>query len=166
MSSNTSSNGKCPPIMTFIYSFYSSLLRKMGSARTAVLVLLVVAVPASIGWYYFRVVGNMFYQSSEYVFPKKVLTSKSSPSGRYIAKILYDEKTKNYFFAIQGSDGTQLILSETFIPSAGYHDPIVTVSWYDTDTAKIIVDRDFGEGNLVYEFNVQNLSFKRRGSNY
>ena len=108
----------------------------------------------------FRAAG-MFYDASPYSFPQKVVAEKLSPDGRYTAKILYDQPTKNYFVAVEGTDGTQLILSKTFVPSAGYHDPLVSLSWRNADTVAIVVDRDFGESNRRYEFNLKRLSFNQ-----
>lgn len=138
---------------------------KTKSVRMIVVILLAVAALSGIGWYSYQFFQGLFYQSSPYAFPKKVILKKLSPNCKYLAVILYEEKTKNFFLAIEGRDHTQLIMNKTFVPSVSLHDPIVTLSWKDTEIVKIVVDHDFGEGNLVYEFNVRNLSFRQKGSN-
>jgi len=133
----------------------------MNKAGVTILVLTGLAVLTGTALYFPRII-DLFYQSSHYSFPQQVLSSKPSPSGKYVAKILYDKETKNYFFAVEGTDGTQLILDKKFVPPTGYHDPLVNVSWSDTDTAEIVVDHDFGEGNIKFEFKVNTLSFKQK----
>jgi hypothetical protein len=105
--------------------------------------------------------SDRFYGNSEYELPKKTIIKKESPTGEYTAKILYEEKSKQYFIAIEGQTGTQTILDKEFVPYVGYHDPIIKLSWRNDDTVSVEVDHDFGEGNLLYEFNIRELDFKK-----
>jgi hypothetical protein len=131
--------------------------------RRVILVTVAIAAIAVVapGAYVAFLAAGMFYDASPYSFPQKVVAETRSPDRRFTAKILLDEPTKNYFFAIEGIDRTQLILSKTFVPNAGYHDPLVSVSWTNAETVTIVVDRDFGEANLRYEFNLRRLSFNQ-----
>ncbi len=137
---------------------------KRRAVLITVFAIVAVALAAPGAYIAFRAAG-MFYDASPYSFPQTTVAETLSPDKRYTAKILYDEPTKNYFFAVQGIDGTQLILSKPFIPTAGYHDPVVKLSWRNAETVTVVVDSDFGEANLRFEFNVNRLSFKRISSN-
>lgn len=117
-------------------------------------------VAAGVVWYPFA--AELLYQSSRYSLPQVVVLTQPSPSGKYVAKILHDERTKSYFLAIEGIDGTRLLLDRQFVPTVAHHEPIVNISWSDTETARVVVDHDFGEGNLVFEFNARTISFKQK----
>ena len=118
------------------------------------------AVIAGVVWFQFA--SSLFYQSSAYPFPQKVLSALPSPSGKYVAKIVIDEKTNSIVFALEGVDGARFLLDKQLTPARAYHEPIVSISWVTPETGTVVVDRDFGEGNLVFEFNANNLTFKQK----
>src|SRR5512139_3123489 len=101
------------------------------------------AVIAGAVWFQFAT--SLFYQSSAYPFPQKVLLARPSPSGKYVAKIIIDEKTNSIVFAVEGVDGTRFLLDKQFVPAVAYHEPIVSISWVTLETATVVVDHDFGE---------------------
>lgn len=118
------------------------------------------AIVAGVVWYPFATA--LFYHGSVYPFPQQVVLTQPSPSGKYVAKIIHDERTKSYVFAVEGIDGTRFLLDKQFVPEVGHHEPIVSISWVSPETAKVVVDHDFGDGNLVFEFNAKNFSFKQK----
>lgn len=120
------------------------------------------AVIAPVIWFQFAT--SLFYQGSAYSFPQQVLLARPSPNGKYVAKIVSDEETKSIVFAVEGVDGTRFLLDRQFVPSVAQHEPIVSISWATPEIATIVVNDDFGEGNLVFEFNAKDLSFKQTGT--
>lgn len=118
------------------------------------------AVIGGVVWFQFAT--TLFYQGTAYPFPQKVLLAQRSPSGKYVAEIVTDEKTNSMVFAVEGVDGTRFLLDKQFVPAVAYHEPIVSISWITPEAATVVVDHDFGEGNLVFEFNAKNLTFKQK----
>jgi hypothetical protein len=110
---------------------------------------------------YYLLPAALFYQDSADPLPQKAVVTQRSPSGKYVATIVHDERTKSYIFAVEGVDGTRLLLDKQFAPVVGYHEPILSISWVGPEVARVVVDHDFGEGNLVFEFNAKNVSFKQ-----
>ena len=105
---------------------------------------------------------DLLYKSKSYDLPNKIVYEQTSPNGEYKALILFDERTNNYYFAIQGRDKVQLILSNKFVPSRAYHDPIFKLHWRNSESIEITLDYDFGENNKVFEFNTKELFFSEK----
>jgi hypothetical protein len=69
-----------------------------------------------------------------------------------------DEGSRAFYFAIQRSGGSKLIIDSEIALSNGYHDPEFKLAWDETNSkVQIIVDHDFGEGNLIFSFDVNTL---------
>lgn len=66
---------------------------------------------------------------------------------------------ENYRLAIKSDNGTVSIIDIDFIPT-GYHDPGFALVWNDLSSSiQIEVDHDFGENNLLFEYNLESLSW-------
>ena len=138
----------------------------MKKIRPFITHLLAVLVGIGIGSFLLiSALSDMFHERSEYELPQRITIKKQSPSGEHTAKILYEEKSKSYFLAIEGNSGVQTILDKKLVPYIGYHDPLITLSWRNADIVIIEVDHDFGTGNLLYEFNINKMDFKQMSSN-
>jgi hypothetical protein len=138
----------------------------MKKIRPFITHLLAVLVGIGIGSFLlFLGLSEMIHESSEYELPQRITVKKQSPTGEHIAKILYEEKSKSYFLAIEANSGMQTILDKKLVPYIGYHDPLITLSWRNADIVIIEVDHDFGTGNLLYEFNTRKMDFKQVSSN-
>ena len=75
-----------------------------------------VVVGLCIGWFgtAFELSG-LFYESAQFEFPEQVLTEAHSPDKRFIARILYEKNTKNYFLSIEGREKDRLILTRKIV---------------------------------------------------
>jgi hypothetical protein len=127
------------------------------------LYLLVIVISFLSGWV-FESFQNMdlFYIRSEYSLPSTIVVEQGSSDGLYTAQILYESLSKAFFFAIEKKDGSRLIVDNSFVPSAGYHEPIFEMSWdKSNENVFITVDHDFGEGNLEFVFNVPALKLRK-----
>jgi hypothetical protein len=104
--------------------------------------------------------GSLFYQRGSYSLPKTVVVEESSPNGELKAFILREDSSNAYYFAIQRNSGSRMIVDADFMPKAGYHHPIFTLSWNKgSDEVSLTIDHDFGESNLEYVFDIGTLSW-------
>ncbi|MDH3975801.1 MAG: hypothetical protein OEV42_16125 [Deltaproteobacteria bacterium] len=125
----------------------------------------VIAVVIGISIGFFGDVLNMsgiFYESTNFKFPEQVIREVSSPDKKFTARILYDKDSNNYYLSIEGQKKSSFILTNELVPGAGYHDPLIRLSWTGPKIVEIIVDHDFGEGKLVYEFDVDDVQLRRK----
>jgi len=99
---------------------------------------------------------SVFSCSNEKIIYKEIKSSES-PSKEFIALILY-EKNIGYRFAIKTINGTLNIIEKEFIP-LGYHNPVIKLNWENGKKVKIIVDHDFGENNLFFEYSLDTIDF-------
>lgn len=107
--------------------------------------------------------GDLFYENTDFKFPEQVIREASSPDKKFTARILYDKNSNNYYLSIEGQKKSTFILTNELVPNAAYHDPLINLSWTGPVTVEIVVDHDFGEGKLVYEFNVTEVQLRRKG---
>ena len=89
---------------------------------------------------------------------RTIYTELESPSSKFVAQII--KVGENYRFAIKSDNGTVSIVDIDFTPT-GYHDPGFALNWNDqSNRVKIEVDHDFGENNLLFEYNLETLSWQ------
>ena len=120
----------------------------------------------SYGFFTIKVIldspGSGFYMRGSYSLPKTVMAEKISSDGLFKAVILKEDSSNAYYFAIERKNGSRLIVDEDFVPRAGYHHPVFTLTWNKTnDRVSVVVDHDFGDNNLHYFFDTNNLSWRQ-----
>ena len=83
-----------------------------------------------------------------------------SLDGKYKATAKGINSTDKLQVTIESADeGNKLLSSLVSIP-IGYHAPIISMSWENSKKLYLTIDHDFGEGNLVYEYNVGDNELK------
>ena len=86
-----------------------------------------------------------------------LIIEQASPNSKFVAQII--KIGENYRFAVKSENKTVSIVDEEFTP-AGYHNPRFSFEWNDlSSSVQIKVDHDFGENNLLFEYNLETLSW-------
>ncbi|MFV1883601.1 MAG: hypothetical protein ACMZ7B_03855 [Balneola sp.] len=89
---------------------------------------------------------------------RTIYTEQPSPNSKFVAQII--KIGEDYRFAIKSENGTISIVDLYFTPT-GYHDPGFTLVWNDESSSiQIEVDHDFGENNLLFEYNLETLDWQ------
>ena len=101
---------------------------------------------------------DIFYSRGDYSLPNTIIIEKQSVDGNFNAQILYEKKSKAYYFALQKKDGTRLVIDSDFIPHTGYHEPTFEINW-GKNNKKVYINiiHDFGDCNLKFIFDVTKL---------
>ena len=99
--------------------------------------------------------------TGKYEFPSEVITSEKSKNGELVASVLKGENESTVFFSISSSSDTRAIIITPISIPTGYHEPLIKVEWKSKEKVTFIIDHDFGEGNHVYEYDIQNYVLKR-----
>ncbi len=90
---------------------------------------------------------------------RTIYTEQESPNSKFVAQII--KVGENYRFAIKSDNGTVSIVDIDFTPT-GYHDPGFALVWNDeSSSVQIEVDHDFGDNNLLFEYNLETFSWQK-----
>jgi hypothetical protein len=121
--------------------------------RRALFLVAVAAVLFSAG----VAVGLFWPRESE----REIVASAVSPNGSLTA-VVFRISQETFLLGVRGKDGTTLVTEPALVVPRGYHEQLVSLEWAKHgNSLKVVVDRDFGEGNLVYVLDLRNVGFRR-----
>lgn len=103
----------------------------------------------------------LFGCTGKYEFPSEIIASEKSKNGKLVASVLKGENDSTVFFSISSYSDTRVLVTTPISIPMGYHDPLIKVDWKSKQKVTFIIDHDFGEGNHVYEYDIQNYALKR-----
>lgn len=102
-------------------------------------------------------VGHLWTRERE----RAPVASSPSPNGSLTA-VVFRTSGEKLLFGIRGTNGTTLLMDSALPVPGGYHDPRILLRWApNSQSVKVAVDHDFGDGNIVYVFDVRSLTLRR-----
>jgi hypothetical protein len=102
-------------------------------------------------------VGLFWPRESE----RETVASAVSPNGSLTA-VVFRIGEEKFLLGVRGKDGTTLVAEPALVVPRGYHEQLVSLEWTkNSNSVKVVVDRDFGEGNRVYVLDIKNVGLHR-----
>jgi hypothetical protein len=84
----------------------------------------------------------------------RIYVTSPSKDGTLKAIIREGTNDNSVYLLIESTERNGPIATKEINIPKGYHAPIISMSWESSNTLRIEIDHDFGDGNHDYEYNV------------